>query len=217
MASATRHQEVAPPLVDQRPGAAWKQLRRRPDFIAAAATGMLAFALGYYLLLLQVTNMHTMIEKTSRHPAYPALLAVLIPISIVLFGLNFALGTVLWRLRTGRVNGSGPVIGAILGSFGAACPSCGAFLLSVIGVTAGLSVLPFAGLELWAVAAAVMGYTLVRSLRALDLATCPSPSDGRVCELPSRSAARLTAFSVAAVASAAFLVALAAQNEPHLR
>lgn len=175
------------------------------------------FALGYYLLLLQVTNVHTMIEKTSRHPVYPALVAVLIPISIVLFGLNFALGTVLWRLRTGRANGSGPVVGTVLGSFGAACPSCGAFLLSVIGVTAGLSVLPFAGLELWAAAVAVMGYTLVRSLRALDLATCPSPSDGKVCQLPAPSIGRLTAFAIAAVASAAFLVVLAAKNEPHLR
>ncbi|HEY8743880.1 MAG TPA: hypothetical protein VIU62_12310 [Chloroflexota bacterium] len=192
-------------------------MRRRPDFIAANIAGMLLFALGYYLLLLQVTNVHTMIEKTTRQPVYPLLLAVLIPMSIVLFGLNFAVGTVLWRLRTGRANGSGPVVGAILGSFGAACPSCGAFLLSAIGVTAGLSVLPFAGLELWAAAAVVMGYTLVRSFRALDLATCPSPSDAGVCELPAPSIRRLTAFAVAAVASAAFLVALAAQNEPHLR
>ncbi len=192
-------------------------MRRRSDFIAAATAGMLLFALGYYLLLLQVTNVNTMIEKTSRHPVYPALLAVLIPMSIVLFGLNFALGTVLWRLRAGRANGSGPAIGAVLGSFGAACPSCGAFLLSLVGVTAGLSVLPFAGLELWAAAVAVMGYTFVRSLRALDLATCPSPSDRSVCELPTPSAGRLIGFAVAAVASAAFLVTLAVQNEPHLR
>jgi len=178
---------------------------------------MLVFALGYYLLLLQVTNVHTMIEKTSRHPAYLVLLSLLVPMSIVLFGLNFALGTVLWRLRTGRANGSGPVVGAVLGSFGAACPSCGAFLLSLIGVTAGLSVLPFAGLELWAAATAVMGYTLMRSLRSLDRATCPSPSDGRACELPTRSAWRLTAFTLAGIASAVFLVTLAAQNEPHLR
>jgi hypothetical protein len=204
-------------LVDMKPGDAWRQLRRRPDFFAAAVSGMLVFALGYYLLLLQVTNVHTMIEKTSRHPAYPALLSVLIPTSVVLFGLNFALGTVLWRLRTGRANGSGPVLGAALGSFGAACPSCGAFLLSLIGVTAGLSVLPFAGLELWAAAAAVMGYTLMRSLRSLDRATCQSRSGGTVCELPPRSAGRLTAFTVTAVASAAYLVTLAAQNEPHLR
>ncbi len=178
---------------------------------------MLVFALGYYLLLLQVTNVHTMIEKTSRHPAYPALLAVLIPMSIVLFGLNFALGTVLWRLRTGRANGSGPVVGAVLGGFGAACPSCGAFLLSVIGVTAGLSVLPFAGLELWVAATAVMGYSLVRSLRSLDLATCPTPTDRPSCELPASSAVRLTVFAVTALASGAFLIALAAENEPHLR
>ena len=204
-------------MVDPKPGVAWRQLRRRPDFIAAAATGMLVFALGYYLLLLQVTNVHTMIEKTSRHPAYLVLLSLLVPMSIVLFGLNFGLGTVLWRLRTGRANGSGPVVGAVLGSVGAAWPSCGAFLLSLIGVTAGLSVLPFAGLELWAAATAVMGYTVMRSLRSLDRATCPSPSDGRVCELPTRSAWRLTAFTLAGVASAVFLVTLAAQNEPHLR
>jgi hypothetical protein len=205
-------------LANQERGGAWRQLRRRPDFIAAAVTGMLAFALGYYLLLLQVTNVHTMIEKTSRHPAYLALLSVLVPISIVLFGLNFGLATVLWRLRTGRVNGSGPVVGAILGSFGAACPSCGAFLLSLIGVTAGLSVLPFAGLELWAGATGVMGYALIRSQRSLDRATCPALSEGRACaELPTPSALRLTAFSVAGTAAAAFLVMLAAQNEPHLR
>ena len=44
---------------------------------------MLAFALGYYQLLLQVTKVHTMIEKTSRHPAHLALLSVLVPISVV--------------------------------------------------------------------------------------------------------------------------------------
>src|SRR5258708_21869679 len=99
---------------------------------------MLLVALGYYLLLLQVTNVHTMIEKTSRHPAYLALLAILIPMSMVLFGVNFALGTVLWRLRKGRANGSGPGIRAVLWGFGAAGPSCRAFLLCVVWVTAGL-------------------------------------------------------------------------------
>jgi hypothetical protein len=118
-------------LADQDRGVAWRQLRRRPDFVVAAIAGVLVFALGYYLLLLQVTNVHTMIEKTSHQPAYLALLSVFVPVSMFLFGLNFALATILWRLRTGRVNGAGPVAGALLGSFGAACPSCGAFLLSL--------------------------------------------------------------------------------------
>lgn len=69
---------------------------------------------------------------------------------IVLSGISVA--TVVWLYRNSQL-GKGKTLGANAGgllaaAFGMACPVCGAFLFSLIGITGGLSLFPLQGLEL---------------------------------------------------------------------
>lgn len=158
------------------------QLCRRSDFLLSAVSGSLALTLAYYLLLLRETTIHTMLTKLGGEPVYLILLALLAACALVIFGLNTALTGMLLRARIGVAGQGGSLLGIIAGGFGVGCPSCGAFLLSLVGVTAGLSVLPFGGLELWFVSCLVMGFTFWRSLHLLQSRACSPTETGSSCD-----------------------------------
>lgn len=65
-----------------------------------------------------------------------------------LFGANIGVLTLQLRARIAAKTQTGSLLGAIVGGFAVGCPSCGAYLLSIVGVSSGLAVLPFGGLEL---------------------------------------------------------------------
>jgi len=71
-------------------------------------------------------------------------------LTIILSGVSVA--TVFWLYRHSKLSQTkniGANLGGLLAAiFGTGCPVCGAFLLSAIGVTGGLSVFPLQGLEL---------------------------------------------------------------------
>ena len=156
-------------------------LWRRADFVLAVPVGALALALAYYWLLLRVTTVHTMVRKLASQPLYLMLLGGLVVIALVLFGLNVGLLGLLVRARAQVRGQGGSVVGIVIGSFGVGCPSCGAFLLSLVGVSAGVSALPFAGLELWFIACLIMAFTFWRSLRSLRKGVCATPASGDAC------------------------------------
>jgi len=190
-------------------------LWRRPDFVAAAVAGALGMALLYYILVLQVTTLHTIATRTATAPVYQAGVLVLVPAAVLVFGINFGLTVLLLRARAVAPDQAGSLIGALIGGFGASCPSCSAFLLSVIGVSAGLSVLPFAGLELWTAATLVMAFTLWRSLHALGRASCAvRTSDGQCVGLPPVSFAQATVFASVALILAGILAVFISVHEP---
>lgn len=110
----------------------------------------LALFLVYYWLLLQTSTLTAFYYNTRMDTAYIWTYTGTTIVTVVLFGLNVSLAIYLFR-RTKRLtmkDQSGTVIGGTVGAFAAACPVCGAFLLSLIGVTGGLAALPFNGLEL---------------------------------------------------------------------
>ena len=156
-------------------------LWRRPDFVLSVPVGALALALAYYWLLLRVTTVHTMVSKLASQPLYLMLLGGLVVIALVLFGLNVGLLGLLVRARAQVRGQGGSVVGLLIGSFGVGCPSCGAFLLSLVGVSAGVSALPFAGLELWFIACLTMAFTFWGSLRALHKGVCATSTSGQTC------------------------------------
>jgi hypothetical protein len=164
-----------------RPRQVAASLWRRPDFVLAVPVGALALALVYYWLLLRVTTVHTMVSKLASQPLYLALLGGLVVIALVLFGCNLGLLGLLVRSRAQVRGQGGSVVGILIGGFGVGCPSCGAFLLSLLGVSAGVSALPFAGLELWVIACLIMAFTFWRSLRALSKGVCATPASGQTC------------------------------------
>lgn len=69
---------------------------------------------------------------------------------IVVSGISIAASVFLYRnSKLGRGKNFGTTASGLLaGAFGMGCPVCGAFLLSAIGVTGGLSIFPLQGLEL---------------------------------------------------------------------
>ncbi|OJI06581.1 hypothetical protein BK004_02770 [bacterium CG10_46_32] len=104
----------------------------------------------YYWLLLQTSTMTAFYYNTRVDVLYMWTYMLTTIATVILFGVNVALAVYLFR-RTKRLtvkDQSGTVLGGTVGAFAAACPVCGAFLLSLIGVSGGLASLPFDGLEL---------------------------------------------------------------------
>lgn len=186
---------------------------RHRDVAAGIPAGVATILLGYYLLLAQETSLHTVAAHIRQWPAYMWGLAVLGPLTIALFAANFAAFALLLRARAGRAPQAGTLVGGLVGGFAVACPSCGAFLLSAVGVTTGLAALPFAGLELWAVAAAIMAGALPWSLRRLQV-QCPTGTSTMCSGLPAPSSRHLLAVSAVGVAAAAGLAVALALHEP---
>lgn len=178
----------------------FKTLLTRSDFLLSVLVGVLILAILYYWLLLQTTNFPMMLDNLSREPVYFSALLILVPIALVLFGSNFGLTILLLRTRSGLKWQGGTLLGVAIGGFGAGCPACGAFLLSLVGVTAGLSALPFAGLEFWTASVGVMGLTLWRSLTLLERNTCTQDAAGAVScwRLPKVELKQLLVLSVLA-------------------
>jgi hypothetical protein len=194
----------------QVPASLW----RRPDFVLSVPLGALALALVYYWLLLRVTTVHTMLSKLASQPLYLAVLGGLVVIALVLFGLNVGLLGLLVRARAQVRGQGGSVVGILIGGFGVGCPSCGAFLLSLVGVSAGVSALPFAGLELWFIACLIMAFTFWGSLRSLHKGVCATPTSGETCPaLPPISRTHIALLAVVGLAVAGILLWTLAAGE----
>lgn len=181
---------------------------RRADVVATAAAGSIALLLAYYLLLTRTTTLERLVSASSESPVYLPGLALLVLVTTGLFGASFAMFALLTRARLATSAPTGSVVAGLIGAFGVGCPACGAYLLSLLGVSAGLAVLPFGGLEIWALASLLMAATLARSWRALVTA-CPGDETG--CPMLPDVSRRLTLVAVAAVGilSAALFGALA--------
>lgn len=193
----------------------FKTLLVRADFLLSILVGVLGLAILYYWLLLQTTDFPMMLDNLSREPVYFAGLLILIPVALILFGFNFGLALLLFRTRSGLKWQGGTLLGVLIGGFGAGCPACGAFLLSLVGVTAGLSALPFAGLEFWVASVGVMVITLRGSLKRLDRNTCTQDALGTAScwRLPGGNAKQLIVLSALSCTLAATLyVILAAKG-----
>lgn len=191
-------------------------LVRRPDFVLSTLVGALALALVYYALLLRETTIHTMIMKLGGEPVYLVLLALLALVALLLFGLNAATAALLIRTRAGTSSQGGSLLGVVIGGFGVGCPSCGAFLLSLVGVTAGLSALPFGGLELWVFSSLIMAFTFWRSLRSLQKTVCAAFPTGPSCvALPPSSPIQVRLLALAGLFVVSALAwAIAAHDAP---
>ena len=182
----------------------------RPDFVLSALAGALLLTTAYYSLLLQGSRFSMLIANIMSEPVYSAALKIMVPASLFLFGLNFGLSTLLFRSGSGMKSLGTSVLGGLLGGFGVGCPLCGAFLLSLIGVTAGLAALPFAGLEIWLASLAVMTLVFNAALVRLDKTTCDPEATTSTCwRLPGVDIRLVVGFGVASLTLAGNLVRMA--------
>lgn len=196
----------------ERSPALWTAVARRPDVLLAIGAGIAGIALLYYELLLRETTLRTAIARTADQPVYQAAVAVLAAATFILFGLNFGVSTLLLRVGLGRRASVGTGAGTLVGAFAAGCPACGAFLLSLVGVGAGLSALPFAGLEVWSAAALIMAFTFGYASRRLRVACSTSGGEG-CAAIPAASRMKLVLLAVAGAALWGLLIAAILANE----
>jgi hypothetical protein len=143
-------------------------LIRRLDFWLATILGIVAISSAYYWLLLQSLSIRQFFVNTSGEPVYQYAVIILVPLVLILFGMNFGVGVFTWRAKRVVLHQGQTLLGGVVGSFGLACPICGSFLFSLLGISAGLSILPFIGLELWVLAAGLMGGALYQAMNNLS-------------------------------------------------
>ena len=76
----------------------------------------------------------------------------------ILFGLNVSIlvQRIRSKVKIGTKESSLSGSGVLAGAFASGCPVCGSLLLPLIGVSSGLAVFPFRGLELKALAVSLM-------------------------------------------------------------
>lgn len=160
-------------------------INRATYAIIGVNAGLILFLL-YYWLLLQTSTLTAFYYNTRVDTVYMWTYISTTVATVVLFGVNVGLAVYLFR-RTKRLtmkDQSGTVMGGTVGAFAAACPVCGAFLLSLIGVTGGLAALPFNGLELKVGSLALIILSLWLIVRRIKKpickdGTCPAPETAR--------------------------------------
>lgn len=113
---------------------------------------------------------------------YPLAEALLVVVALVA-GVNGAIAVYHFREDGLSVReGGGGMVGLIVATLGVGCPTCGtavlAGLLSLVGVTGGLSVLPFDGLSFAVLGLVMLGlssYWLAEGMRSGEVEGCPVP------------------------------------------
>lgn len=126
---------------------------KQPYYVLIALDAGLGLLLAYYWLLRKVTTFGIFLENGASDPFHLYFSIGLDSLSAVFFGLNAAVLAYIWSNSALPAKGAN-IFGGIFGAVGAACPTCGAFLLSLIGAGSGLALLPFKGLEVKAISLA---------------------------------------------------------------
>lgn len=99
--------------------------------------------------------------------------------TIVFFSISAASIVWLWkRSLLSKLHSSSNLAGGFIGALGTACPMCGAFLLSSLGVASGVSLFPFQGLELKVASLGLMvGSTIFATKKVAESADCEECKD----------------------------------------
>lgn len=113
--------------------------------------------------------------------AYTGVQSIVLVATAVLIGVNLAVVTYHFREhRVSLTSGSGSIGGVVLGTLGAGCAACGgavlAGLLSILGASGALLLLPLDGLEFTLVAMVVLVlslYWLADGMRGGEIVGCP--------------------------------------------
>lgn len=139
-----------------------------PLFIVLALSAALNMLAVYYLMFLQVTTLRTFFD--SNVALYNWLSVVLTVLISLAFGI--ILSFLIWQMKKKKALGSSQVgnsfIGSFLGALSVGCPTCGAYLASVLGISGGLFAFPFQGLEVKIVSLGLMGFTIAALSKSID-------------------------------------------------
>lgn len=148
-------------------------LRTKISYLLIGIAASFGLSLLFYWSLLLNSSIKSLIENTKSEPSYLLSYGILTLGTIILFGINVSIFVYRWQ-KFGLPNIKRQIsngIGALIGVAASACPVCGSTILSLIGITAGLAVFPFAGLELKALSFSLMLlpiYLTKREIKKLD-------------------------------------------------
>jgi hypothetical protein len=136
-------------------------LSRKKYLLTTIITAVLVFSALYYLIVAKVANNELWISVMMSGAGYVTFSIVSIALISALFGIYLSM--VVFKIVMIRAVGSGGffgIIGGAVGAFGVGCPTCGAFLFSLIGAPLALMYLPFRGLELQALSVVILVFSI---------------------------------------------------------
>lgn len=147
-----------------------KKVFQSPFYWFVAIDGALGIGLLYWWLLSKTSTWVNFYSMYGNVPLYfwPYILLTLA--SMILFGMVLAVAVYSWQhsnLRNMKDHG-GAAFGGLFGALGAACPTCGAFLLSLLGIAGGIAIFPLKGLELKLLSVGFFGASLILSTKKLS-------------------------------------------------
>ncbi|MBI2626296.1 MAG: hypothetical protein HYW69_01740 [Candidatus Nealsonbacteria bacterium] len=120
----------------------------------------------YYLILLESSTLSLFLQ--SNNALYNILSIAFTALISILFGLSASLLLYHLKLKQASKSGAGrSVFGGIIGAFATGCPTCGAWLVSAIGIGGGLAAFPFQGLELKGIALLFLSWSVYSSASAI--------------------------------------------------
>ncbi|MGB3921879.1 MAG: hypothetical protein WBL19_01170 [Minisyncoccia bacterium] len=140
-----------------------------PYYWLVAIDGALGIGLLYWWLLSKTSTWVNFYSMYYGVPLYFWPYVLLTLASMILFGMVLAVALYSWqhsKLRNIKDQGS-TAFGGLFGALGAACPTCGAFLLSLLGIAGGLAIFPLKGLEFKLLSVVFFGVALVLSTKKL--------------------------------------------------
>ena len=130
-------------------------LKERNYAVIAIAVALLTGIFYYYLTVMNIYNMSLGVFFEMEGFWFSLFSIISIPIVSVLFGVSIAMlaynykcAKNLRRTAGSAGTGAGMGAGAFVATVASGCPTCGAAVLSLIGVPLGLMLLPLRGLEL---------------------------------------------------------------------
>ena len=152
-------------------------------YAAIAITSGIILGIIYYALTMIMLPMHLGVTMES----IPAYMIISISLTIVISGLagvNFAMMAykikmvkMMSNLMVKKPNAPAkkntlPILGGVFAAFTPGCPACTAPLAVILGAVGGLSIFPMQGLELKAISAGVLIFSIWWISRGLQMKSC---------------------------------------------
>ena len=124
-------------------------MANKKQFILITVEGALLLGLMYWFLIQQTSTFKIFYEIYSPQVFYFSSYVGLSLLSMIFFGLNLAVAAESWEAfkKNNLKHKTAAGASTFLSLFGAACPTCGAFLLSAFGLGSLSVLLPLKGME----------------------------------------------------------------------
>ena len=139
-----------------------------PLFIFLGASVSLNILALYYFLFFRVTTLSVFFNSNSAFYVWASLLST---IFIGFFaGIAISLAVWQWRIQKTKnmAGGANSLAGSFLGALSVGCPTCGAFLPALLGISGGLAAFPFQGLEIKTISLGLLAFSIISLTKAIS-------------------------------------------------